>query len=122
MLLEPLTADSNTRWLSSLYVLGGLPLEFCKTDYKTIVQKLHELKSLGATLWESEDLTLNSIVNESLSNPKGSLHLFANEILLGNYPFSVDDVSLPSVIEFKGSIDGGDDSLNNAFDVVRTFY
>ena len=119
---EPLTADSNTRWLSSLYVLGGLPLEFCKTDYKTIVQKLHELKSLGATLWESEDLTLNSIVNESLSNPKGSLHLFANEILLGNYPFSVDDVSLPSVIEFKGSIDGGDDSLNNAFEVVRTYY
>ena len=62
----------------------------------------------------------NVVVNESLSNTEGSLHLFVNEILHGNYPFSNEDIALFS--NFIGSIENGDCRLEKSFKVIREYY
>lgn len=120
----PLYKTNDTRrWLDSIYVLGGLPLKYCQTVYADIVSRLHDLKSEGITDWSSHDLTINNaIVEKSLSYPTGSLYLFVNEVLKGNYPFAEVDKTLPLFSNFMGMFENGDNRLEVSFDIVREYY
>lgn len=120
----PLYKTNDTiRWLDSIYVLGGLPLKYCQTVYADIVSRLHELKSEGITDWSSDDLTINNaIVEKSLSNPTGSLYLYVNQILNGNYPFAEADKTLPLFSNFMGMFENEENRLEASFDVVREYY
>lgn len=89
-----LSGQKNNRYLDSLYVLGGLPLNYL--IHKQFNKIFKEISIAYKEKGDEETLQNNIFINnntlqESMRSQWGSLHMFFAALMNGDYPFAASD-------------------------------
>lgn len=89
-----LSGQKNNRYLDSLYVLGGLPINYL--IHKKFNSVFKEIQSVYKQKEDEEDLQGNIFINnntlqDSMRSQWGSLHMYFDALMNDNYPFAEED-------------------------------
>lgn len=89
-----LSGQKNNRYLDSLYVLGGLPLNYL--IHKQFNKIFKEISVAYKEREDEEKLQSNIFINnntlqDSMRSQWGSLHMFFGALMNGDYPFAASD-------------------------------
>lgn len=89
-----LSGQKNNRYLDSLYVLGGLPINYL--IHKKFNSVFKEIQSVYKQKEDEEDLQGNIFINnntlqDSMRSQWGSLHMYFDVLMNDNYPFAEED-------------------------------
>lgn len=101
------TSDSYECWLYSIYVLGGLPINYTSNSINSLYDKIFDAINGNTKGLDAEQNFNNTAFKESLRESGGSLNLFVNSIVNDQLPFCESDRELDEVKNFIERINEG---------------